>query len=108
AGSSSTCTWSRSRTVSSTTGRSRPRTSHSLPNSASPTTRQPSSSPKSCAGGWPPVAPLPVAEPEVPAFRPQEIVAVLARHGVDYVLIGGFAAVAHGAPHVTVDVDITP
>jgi hypothetical protein len=44
----------------------------------------------------------------VAAFRPQEILAVLARHGVDYVLIGGLAATLHGAAYVTVDIDITP
>ena len=43
-----------------------------------------------------------------PTFQPQDIIAALARHGVDYVLIGGFAAVAHGAPHITNDLDITP
>src|SRR5207249_972844 len=32
----------------------------------------------------------------------------LARHGVEYVLIGGFAAVTYGAPHITNDLDITP
>lgn len=43
-----------------------------------------------------------------PSFRPADIVAALDRHGVEYVLIGGFAAVAHGAPHITIDIDITP
>jgi len=33
---------------------------------------------------------------------------VLAKHEVDYVLIGGFAAVAHGSPLPTNDVDIVP
>lgn len=32
----------------------------------------------------------------------------LARHGVDYVLIGGLAAVLHGAPSMTNDADIVP
>lgn len=41
-------------------------------------------------------------------FRPHEILAVLDRHGVRYVLIGGLAAVLHGAPHVTTDVDVVP
>ncbi|MDX6198270.1 MAG: hypothetical protein QOJ79_1421 [Actinomycetota bacterium] len=41
-------------------------------------------------------------------FSGEAIVAVLARHGVDYVLIGGFAAAAHGSPIPTNDVDITP
>jgi len=41
-------------------------------------------------------------------FRPQEILRTLDRHGVRYVLIGGLAAVLHGASHVTTDVDIVP
>jgi len=46
-----------------------------------------------------------VAEPEL---APEEILRVLAEHGVRYVLIGGFAAVIHGSPYVTVDVDVVP
>lgn len=41
-------------------------------------------------------------------FAPQEILAALDRHAVRYVLIGGLAAILHGAPHVTTDVDIVP
>ncbi len=41
-------------------------------------------------------------------FRPEDIVATLERHHVAYVVIGGFAAVIHGAPYITRDVDITP
>jgi hypothetical protein len=41
-------------------------------------------------------------------FRPQEILATLDRHGVRYVLIGGLAAVLHGADHLTTDVDVAP
>jgi hypothetical protein len=37
-----------------------------------------------------------------------EIVAVLNRHRVRYVVIGGFGALLQGAPVVTVDFDITP
>ncbi len=33
---------------------------------------------------------------------------VLRQHQVDFVLIGGFAAVAHGSPVPTEDIDITP
>jgi hypothetical protein len=43
-----------------------------------------------------------------PDFRPDEIVRLLGRHGVRYVLIGGLAAVTHGAPLVTQDVDVCP
>ena len=41
-------------------------------------------------------------------FQPQEILAALDGHGVDFVLIGGLAATLHGSPHLTQDVDITP
>lgn len=38
----------------------------------------------------------------------ERLLAVLDRHGVVYVLIGGLAAVAHGSPFPTEDADITP
>lgn len=41
-------------------------------------------------------------------FAPGEILRTLDRHGVRYVLIGGFAATIHGSPYVTTDIDITP
>lgn len=41
-------------------------------------------------------------------FRPHDILAALDRNGVRYVLIGGLAAILHGAPHLTTDVDIVP
>jgi hypothetical protein len=41
-------------------------------------------------------------------FRPQAILEVLDRNDVHYVLVGGLAAVLHGAVHVTTDVDIVP
>jgi predicted nucleotidyltransferase len=46
-----------------------------------------------------------VAEPEL---SPERILGVLADHGVRFVLVGGFAAVIHGSPYVTTDVDIVP
>ncbi|HVM14199.1 MAG TPA: hypothetical protein VM287_07705 [Egibacteraceae bacterium] len=44
----------------------------------------------------------------VGGFDPQELVAVLDRHGVDYVVIGGVAARLHGSPTLTEDLDLTP
>lgn len=41
-------------------------------------------------------------------FRPNEILGALGRHGVRYVLIGGYAAVVHGSNSATFDVDVTP
>ena len=43
-----------------------------------------------------------------PEFRPDEILRVLRQHEVQFVLIGGLAATAHGSPLLTRDVDITP
>lgn len=45
------------------------------------------------------------AEPE---FKPEALLASLDRRGVRHVLIGGFAAVIHGSPYVTVDLDVVP
>ncbi len=44
----------------------------------------------------------------VPEFAPEAILAVLNRHEVRFVLIGGFAAVIHGSPYVTTDIDVVP
>jgi hypothetical protein len=43
-----------------------------------------------------------------PAFDPQRILEVLARHEVQCVVIGGYAAVLAGIDIVTRDIDITP
>jgi len=42
----------------------------------------------------------------MPDFNPQAVIELLGRHGVRYVIVGGLAAVTHGAPLVTQDVDI--
>lgn len=41
-------------------------------------------------------------------FDPERIITALARHAVDFVLIGATAARLHGFPRVTADADITP
>ena len=41
-------------------------------------------------------------------FDPERVFAVLQRHDVEFVLIGGLAAVAHGSPLPTTDVDDPP
>ena len=41
-------------------------------------------------------------------FDPERVLRVLAKHDVSFVLIGGLAAVAHGSPLPTTDVDIAP
>jgi hypothetical protein len=42
----------------------------------------------------------------VASFQPEAVIRLLGRHGVRYVLIGGLAAVTHGAPLVTQDIDM--
>ncbi len=44
----------------------------------------------------------------MPALQAETIFACLDRHGVQYVLIGGLAAVLHGSPLPTLDADICP
>jgi hypothetical protein len=39
-------------------------------------------------------------------FDPEEAIKLLGRHRVRYILIGGLAAVTHGAPIVTQDIDL--
>lgn len=41
-------------------------------------------------------------------FDPTPILSVLERHGVEYIVVGGFAAVLYGATRPTRDVDVTP
>lgn len=45
---------------------------------------------------------------ESPELDPEPILAALARHEVNFVLIGGLAAVAYGSPVLTRDIDVTP
>ncbi|MGC8499318.1 MAG: hypothetical protein ACP5OV_07485 [Acidimicrobiales bacterium] len=45
---------------------------------------------------------------EMVPYRPDELLAVLERHKVLYVVIGGLAAELRGSPYVTRDVDVTP
>jgi hypothetical protein len=48
---------------------------------------------------------LPEPEPE---FQPERMLKTLQDHGVRFVVIGGFAAVIHGSPYVTFDIDVVP
>jgi|GEM_PF-489931 hypothetical protein len=41
-------------------------------------------------------------------FNPEAILRVLARHCVDYIIVGGIGGVLHGSPMSTSDVDIVP
>lgn len=44
----------------------------------------------------------------MPELQLPELLVTLRTHGVDFILIGGLAAVAHGSPFPTEDADITP
>lgn len=41
-------------------------------------------------------------------YQPLAVLRILLDHQVDFVVIGGFAAVLHGSPLPTLDIDITP
>ena len=47
-------------------------------------------------------------QPDVAQLDPEPLLAVLERHGVAYVLVGGYAARLHGSLRPTSDVDVTP
>lgn len=46
--------------------------------------------------------------PDIAPLDPELLITTLARHGVEYVLIGAVAARLHGFPRTTADADITP
>ena len=41
-------------------------------------------------------------------FDPERVIAALNVHGVEYVIVGGFGAQAHGARRQTFDIDVVP
>jgi hypothetical protein len=51
---------------------------------------------------------VPVSSGGPVTFSPLRILEVLARHRVDFILIGGVAGTLHGAPILTTDVDVVP
>src|SRR2546422_4940048 len=48
------------------------------------------------------------AVPDARPLDPELLIRTLARHGVEYVLIGALGARMHGFPRITADADITP
>jgi uncharacterized nucleotidyltransferase DUF6036 len=50
----------------------------------------------------------PYEGPQPGPFRPDELARVLNRHRVEYVVIGGIAAIRHGSRRTTLDLDIVP
>ena len=49
-----------------------------------------------------------MGDPDGPALQAAQLIQLLARHRVDYVIVGGLAATVHGATRVTYDVDLVP
>lgn len=47
-----------------------------------------------------------MAGSEIAPIRPQSLLEVLVRHGVDFVLIGGMAGIARGSAYPTYDLDV--
>lgn len=49
-----------------------------------------------------------MGDPDAPPLQAGELLRLLDRHGVRYVVIGGLAATVHGATRVTFDFDLVP
>ena len=49
-----------------------------------------------------------MGDPNAPPLDSESLLGLLDRHRVAYVLVGGLAAVAHGAMRATFDIDIVP
>jgi len=45
---------------------------------------------------------------EIESFDPLEVLRVLNKHAVEYVVVGGFAVASHGVVHATEDLDVVP
>lgn len=41
-------------------------------------------------------------------LRPEPLIAALVEHGIDFIVVGGYAVAAHGFPRATKDIDICP
>jgi hypothetical protein len=49
-----------------------------------------------------------MGDPDAPPLQAGELLQLLDRHGVRYVVVGDLAATAHGATRVTFDIDLVP
>ncbi len=49
-----------------------------------------------------------MGDPDAPPVQTAELLQLLDRHGVRYVVVGGLAATVHGATRVTFDIDLVP
>lgn len=49
-----------------------------------------------------------MGDPEAPPLQAERLFRALDEHRVSYIVVGGFAAVVHGAGRVTFDIDVVP
>ena len=49
-----------------------------------------------------------MGDPDAPPLQAAELLQLLDRHAVRYVVVGGLAATVHGATRVTFDIDVVP
>ena len=49
-----------------------------------------------------------MGDPDAPPLQAAELLQLLDRHAVRYVVVGGLAATVHGATRVTFDIDLVP
>ena len=49
-----------------------------------------------------------MGDPDAPPLQAEELLQLLDRHGVRYIIVGGLAASVHGSTRVTFDIDVVP
>jgi len=49
-----------------------------------------------------------MGDPKAPPLQAKKLLALLERHDVEYVVVGGLAAIAHGSARATFDIDLVP
>lgn len=49
-----------------------------------------------------------MGDPDAPPLQAAELLQLLDKHGVRYVVVGGLAATVHGATRITFDIDLVP
>lgn len=49
-----------------------------------------------------------MSDPDAPPLQAAELLQLLDRHAIRYVVVGGLAATVHGATRVTFDIDVVP
>lgn len=49
-----------------------------------------------------------MGDPDAPPLQTAELLQLLDRHAVRYIVVGGLAATVHGATRVTFDIDVVP